>query len=43
MLWVYDFAVNIRGGKGLEETLILPTRKYHRTVFDMLLWISMSK
>lgn len=33
----------IYGGKELEETLILSTRKFDRAVFDMLLWISMSK
>ena len=36
---VCDFAVDTRGGEGLEETLILSTW----TVFDMLLSISTSK
>lgn len=33
----------IYGGKGLEETLMLSTRKSHEAVFDMLLWILMTE
>ena len=38
-----DFAVDTRNGKGLQETLILSTRTFHREVLDMLLWIFTSK
>jgi hypothetical protein len=31
------------GGKNLQETLILSTRKFHETLFDKPLWILMSR
>ena len=30
-------------GNGLDETLILSTRKFNGTIFELLLWILMSK
>ena len=40
---MYYYLLIIHGGKGLEETLILSTQKFHEAVFDMLLWILMTR